>query len=398
MLLALRKLREYLGNHGRPEVSLDSAACPECRNRKMRIENRKLANENMNRTRTIIDKMNRMGTVLTLLLCLLLMSACSMMKTDLDNCPEGFTLLIRPAVTTAEGGPTKSDFFTQEVHEVTLWIYDADGKLVLRRAVDETELVSNNYRVTLSLAAGTYSVVAFAGMTDENYQVQNDTDLDEFRFRLDRTNATQSSAFTPLWHGQSKAITVQTQQVTEAEVCMTKVTNTLVCLLQDASTDDVYADDFSVVVESANGLMNARKEVLDDETITFLPYSATTVELSKPTSVSDPVTQAGRYETSLMRLMEGDETYLTVTDLRTDHRVLRIKLTEYLLMVRTMYNEKSGTSLTAQQYLDYEDEYSLILYISPTYQPDLSGGVTLLYTAVSLSVNGWVIRLDDATL
>ena len=72
--------------------------------------------------------------------------------------------------------------------------------------------------------------------------------------------------------------------------------------------------------------------------------------------------------------------------------VLDINLIQYILMTREYYENRVGAKLTDQQYLDYEDKYSLMFTMMPT------GSIINPYAMVELRINGWVLRPQDAIM
>lgn len=63
-----------------------------------------------------------------------------------------------------------------------------------------------------------------------------------------------------------------------------------------------------------------------------------------------------------------------------------VDLTHYLLMTRPLFEESSGVELSDQDYLDYEDQFNVIFYLTPMGRLE------------ALNINGWIIRLNDAQL
>ena len=72
--------------------------------------------------------------------------------------------------------------------------------------------------------------------------------------------------------------------------------------------------------------------------------------------------------------------------------VLLVNLIQYILMTREYYENRVGAKLTDQQYLDYEDKYSLMFTMMPT------GSIINPYAMVELRINGWVLRPQDAIM
>ena len=75
--------------------------------------------------------------------------------------------------------------------------------------------------------------------------------------------------------------------------------------------------------------------------------------------------------------MAGREQYLTVTDTESGDRILRVPLVEYLLLVRSMYEQATSD----QDYLDRYDDFSLVFFV----------GDDLTWIKQRVLINGWRI-------
>ena len=75
-----------------------------------------------------------------------------------------------------------------------------------------------------------------------------------------------------------------------------------------------------------------------------------------------------------------------VTDRTSGQKVVDVDLTHNLLMTRPLFEESSGVELSDQDYLDYEDQFNVIFYLTPMGRLE------------ALNINGWIIRLNDAQL
>ena len=68
--------------------------------------------------------------------------------------------------------------------------------------------------------------------------------------------------------------------------------------------------------------------------------------------------------------------------------IFDIPLTPYLLLSRNV----ETTYMPPQEYLDRQDRYNLIFFLSPTEDPQKP------YICLQMQVNGWIIRINDAEL
>ena len=92
-----------------------------------------------------------------------LAGSCSMITDDLDDCPDGLYVTFK-----YDYNLQRTDLFANQVGEVTLYVFDADGKLVTTReegaapAVARFAAPSSTIHIT-DLAPGKYRLVALAG-------------------------------------------------------------------------------------------------------------------------------------------------------------------------------------------------------------------------------------------
>jgi hypothetical protein len=84
--------------------------------------------------------------------------------------------------------------------------------------------------------------------------------------------------------------------------------------------------------------------------------------------------------------MTDKSTRLIIRERHTERLVLDIDLVQYILLTRERYEQKVGMKLTDQQYLDYEDSFSLMFVLMPT------GSIVNPYAMIELRINGWIIR------
>jgi hypothetical protein len=318
-------------------------------------------------------------------------AACSMMKADLTDCDTGITLLVRAAGSADGIGPAQSDAFYRDVQDLRIYVYrSADGTPVDSILLNLAEDPKDVHTVTLPLDSGRYDLVAYAGSRDTAYQLSpSATTAKEDRTLQVRCpeNHTTDLPLTPLWQGEIRGVNVVNLNLTTVELPMIKLTNSLVVLLQtiDGTTPDYQ--DTQVEVLQADGTFNyCMQPVADSPRVTYAAYhlSQETVE-----GIAYPYVRA---ELNTLRLFADSPLTLRIGERSTGETLLQVNLTQYLLMVREMYNEKVNARLTPQQYLDYEDAYDVTLYVTATANPTPT---TDRYTLTGISVNGWVLRLDN---
>lgn len=129
-----------------------------------------------------------------------------------------------------------------------------------------------------------------------------------------------------------------------------------------------------------NGCMDHRNTPTDSVSTCYLPFMQESANLE-----DIQVVHAGM---NTLRLMENDDTRLRLIHQPDGKEIFDIPLTPYLLLSRNV----ETTYMPPQEYLDRQDRYNLIFFLSPTEDPQKP------YICLQMQVNGWIIRINDAEL
>lgn len=330
--------------------------------------------------------------LLTVLMCLPMVACTDWIKDDLDDCPTGCYVHFRVADDLAKIGKTGIEGFAGEVSHITLFVFDNEGYFV-----ESCSELDRNFDMNITLEPGKYQMMAWAGLTDTNYRLpaltKGSTTLQEVILSLQRDEENrQNSYLTPLWHGAPVQTEVREAEMNEITIEMMKNTNTFVTILQDTSGKPLEGDTYSYEIVADNGRMAYDNTVLADDAISYGSYLVETanVDASAEEGMEDAVSlSVARAELNTLRLMTDRPARFVVTEKATGRKILNINLTQYLLLTREQYEGKIGHRLTDQEYLDYEDHYSIVFFLSPT------GEAESPYLCLSLKINGWIVRLND---
>lgn len=123
-------------------------------------------------------------------------------------------------------------------------------------------------------------------------------------------------------------------------------------------------------------MIDHRSLPLDSVETCYLPFYQTVADLSG--------LQVVHSELNTLRLLENDDTRLILTHRSTGQCVLDIPLTKYLLLSREAYS-----GMTPQEYLDRQDQYTLIFFLDAT-EDKLKP-----YICPLMKVNNWMVRIND---
>lgn len=361
----------------------------------------------MNVLSAYLKKTGRTLLAAALLGCCTLSSCDSVIYDDEGDCSVVYRVAFR-----YDRNMKWADAFAHEVKSVHLYAFDKNGTLVWHDTEKGDALAADGYAMTLDLPAGDYHLVAWCGLEndgerEESFSVPEarvgETRLEELQCRLrrehDATGAYSKDKLYPLFHGMLDVSLPDLSQEGGEYTCtmsLTKDTNHVRVILQHLSGEEVDPGDFTFRIEEENGLMDHDNSLLPDEKITYWAYdkrsgtagmgiddypvaggakSARQTASRAITSVNVAIA-----DLSIVRLMEGCKTYLTVETIQGDISA-RIPLTDYALMLMDGYDYE----MTPQEYLDRQDEYSLIFFLDERDK----------WIATSIIINSWRVVLDD---
>lgn len=311
------------------------------------------------------------------ILCILAMMSCTWVKDSTEDCPYGFWLQLRYTynIMDVEAAP-------RYLKDAYVYIYDADGKYVDRIYATQESLSANNYRVRVEgIPEGDYHFVVWSGMGNSAYAVSGETqDMDQFRLTLAGEGTTFSGELPDLYWGQLQNVHYSDSYALHY-VDLMKDTNKLACLVVSVDSDaDLRTADYSMRVESANGTMDAQNSLASEVIMTYQPYLAEEVTISDP----DYGELSGiRFSMTTLRLMDDHDSHIILRQESTGRELFSVSLPEYVGMIGSLYTNL-GRELSVQEYLDRQDFYTVIFY--------LSGELDQL---LQLRVNSWRLRANN---
>lgn len=313
-----------------------------------------------------------------------------------------------------------ADAFQHEVNKAALFICDNKGNFILRKDIEGAELKANN--IVMDLDPGTYQVLTWAGLDDASYEWPADpSTIEEIRVKtLRAADATQPNELTPLWHALDTLV-ITGDRHEEKEILLAKNTNKLRVVLQDTDGNSMDVSDFIFEITADNGYMDYDNRLLPDPAITYTPYYTKSVDIAPGDSINGK--PANQYvavaELNTMRLMAGENYRLVVRHKDWKNDVLNINLNNYLLLTKM-----EGHDISAQEYLDRQDEYSIVFFLTPSYCPECPDPKPdpdpdpkpdpdpdpenpdipdpeipiVSYACYKIQVKDWVIRLNNTDL
>lgn len=302
------------------------------------------------------------------------MVSCSWVKDDIDDCPYGFWLKLHYSynILDVEAAP-------KYVQDAYVYVYDADGKYVKRIFATHDVLKSDNYRVRVEgLPEGDYQFVVWSGIGNSQYAVAGDTQMiEDFRLSLVGADTDYSKELPGLYYGYLPAVHFDDSYVTY-DVEMMKNTNLLSCFAVALSDDtDMDSNDFYMRVIAANGTMDAYNQLVSDAEITYTPF------VQDPVSFEDAdygTLHGVQFSISTLRLLSNKDCRVVLERKSTGQTIFNVSIPEYVGMIGSL-STNLGRKLSVQEYLDRQDYYTIVFY--------LSGDLEKL---LQLRVNSWRLR------
>ena len=290
--------------------------------------------------------------------------------------------------------------FAHEVTSVSLYIFDEEGILVSQVHDSGEALASDDYSIEVELTPQeTYRLLAWCGIGDEeSFNLpdveEGKTTIEEMKCRMNRAyvgeRAIVNDDLHPLFHGM-KTLTVTTEPGTHYEtISLTKDTNVVRVVLQHLSGEDVNTDEFTFEIQDYNGFLAHDNTLLEDELITYQPWSVTGGRADINADVyGAPMREATTVNVALAeltvnRLCVERRPILVVRRAEDNELVLSIPLIDYALLVKGNYNHSMGD----QEYLDRQDEYNLTFFL------DRSGD----WVSSVIIINSWKVVFNSGVI
>ena len=304
-----------------------------------------------------------MKRLIYLLLIFIAMTSCSVIYEYEGDCDPKYRVVFR-----YDYNMKYADAFAHEVTSVSLFAFDANGKLVFQKTDQGSQLGSGDYSMEVDMEPGTYDLVAWCGLEDgKSFSVpviqRGLTTKSELTCK---TNGKDVSGVTvvdyqlkPLYHGSLNSVVFPDEEgVHIVTIPLVKNTNSIRVILQHISGKPVNPDDFTYHITDDNGLLAWDNEIVPNNIVNYEAYYTATGKevLSKSDTLTAGAAAVAEFATS--RLMASSNARMTIKNTK-GKTVLSIPLIEFLLLVKSNYN----SPMTDQEYLDRQDEYHFIFFL-----------------------------------
>lgn len=288
-----------------------------------------------------------------------------------------------------------ADAFAAQVGSVEVYVFNpSTGEFVASYKDSGNHLRDYGYRLELdNLTPGDYDIIAWCGLenNEDHFTLQKNVSRPE-HLTCTMTRSVDAEDNTvycdknlkPLFHGRLSHKFPDKQGDHYATVYLTKNTNYIQLALHH-NAGELESDRFSVTMEDTNGYLAHDNSLLSDDLIQYRPWSQRggVVDmdmLNYSTKAAEDGTGFLVAELATSRLMADNDPRLTVTDKQTGQAVFSLPLVKYLLMMKS----DRYAAMDGQEYLDREDEYSVIVFLENSKNNEG-------WLAAQIVINGWHI-------
>ena len=315
-----------------------------------------------------------------------------------------------------------ADAFAHEVQAVTLYVVDRDGNIVWRKSESGPQLAEEGYAMEVEVAPGTYSLLAWCSSENPTtFRVGEEENAASAAGDAAGTPATESAAqscrslkanfFTEtradgslhigregepldrLFHAYETNVEFPAadEGTFTHTLHLTKDTNHFVVSLLQLSGEPIAREQIAFEIIDDNAHLDWDNRPILGRPVTYHPWYTASVDAdlsTQPAAQAAPAAQTARpaalpaltparadngsyagviAELTTSRLMYAnrDNTILRAYRTDTGKTIVSIRLIDALLLVRGYEN---SIKLTEQQYLDYEDEYSLTFFLDENHK------------------------------
>lgn len=314
-------------------------------------------------------------------------SSCSMMHDDMSGCKK--ELRVRFAY---DMNMKFADAFASQVKTVTLHAYNRNGELAFKKTEKVSDIAAAGGYMTLDIDPCIYTLQVWAEGEERqtnSYIYNTDGDINNDVTKLDckinRTDRDIKHDLTTLYHGLLKDVDLRMEDygVKTVVVPLTKNTNNVKVVIQNAIGVKLNATDFDFKIEDDNGWLAYDNSPVVDDSITYHPWSQYDGVVS---SASEDNTQVSAVvaEMTVNRLLASKHPRLKVYNNLNKKMVFSIPLIDYALLVKGNYNKE----MTDQEYLDRQDDYSFIFFVDDH----------LDWLSATIYVNSWRVVLQNVDM
>lgn len=354
------------------------------------------------------------------------MSSC--IKEDMDDCPPAISKVALQFDYTYN--VKQADAFAAEVKNINVYAFDENGKFFDSYIESREKFETGHTMEITGLKDGKYTFVCLARDRQVMSRAEDDemefsfasltpgvSTIDDLTERMGKDNGEEiknDKEFAALYTAKTQVDFQRLNQkgnegtVVTSTLSLMKCTKTyrIVLLPYENDQADFKPENFDVRIEGSSAWLDHKGEKVKNERITYLPYNMerrANYDGAHTEVNEEPVDQALIYDLSSSRMFErqndrravrdGDEINyddkrIIITDLRDKDNPIEL-FNHSLPWFLALCGEKVNPNWDDQEYLDREDHYVLMFYVSDKRDYNM---------ITKVNVNGWNVNIKDTEL
>lgn len=354
------------------------------------------------------------------------MSSC--IKEDMDDCPPAISKVALQFDYTYN--VKQADAFAAEVKNINVYAFDENGKFFDSYIESREKFETGHTMEITGLKDGKYTFVCLARDRQVMSRAEDDemefsfasltpgvSTIDDLTERMGKDNGEEiknDKEFAALYTAKTQVDFQRLNQkgnegtVVTSTLSLMKCTKTyrIVLLPYENDQADFKPENFDVRIEGSAAWLDHKGEKVKDEKITYLPYNMerrANYDGAHTEVNEEPVDQALIYDLSSSRMFERqndrrvvrdgdknnyDDKRIIITDLRDKDNPIEL-FNHSLPWFLALCGEKVNQNWDDQEYLDREDHYVLMFYVSDKRDYNM---------ITKVNVNGWNVNIKDTEL
>lgn len=354
------------------------------------------------------------------------MSSC--IKEDMDDCPPAISKVALQFDYTYN--VKQADAFAAEVKNINVYAFDENGKFFDSYIESREKFETGHTMEITGLKDGKYTFVCLARDRQVMSRAEDDemefsfasltpgvSTIDDLTERMGKDNGEEiknDKEFAALYTAKTQVDFQRLNQkgnegtVVTSTLSLMKCTKTYRIVLLPYKNDqaDFKPENFDVRIEGSAAWIDHKGEKVKNERITYLPYNMerrANYDGAHTEVNEEPVDQALIYDLSSSRMFERqndrrvvrdgdknnyDDKRIIITDLRDKDNPIEL-FNHSLPWFLALCGEKVNQNWDDQEYLDREDHYVLMFYVSDKRDYNM---------ITKVNVNGWNVNIKDTEL
>lgn len=354
------------------------------------------------------------------------MSSC--IKEDMDDCPPAISKVALQFDYTYN--VKQADAFAAEVKNINVYAFDENGKFFDSYIESREKFETGHTMEITGLKDGKYTFVCLAHDRQVMSRAEDDemefsfasltpgvSTIDDLTERMGKDNGEEiknDKEFAALYTAKTQVDFQRLNQkgnegtVVTSTLSLMKCTKTyrIVLLPYENDQADFKPENFDVRIEGSSAWLDHKGEKVKNERITYLPYNMerrANYDGAHTEVNEEPVDQALIYDLSSSRMFERqndrrvvrdgdknnyDDKRIIITDLRDKDNPIEL-FNHSLPWFLALCGEKVNPNWDDQEYLDREDHYVLMFYVSDKRDYNM---------ITKVNVNGWNVNIKDTEL